>query len=59
MPAFKSTTGSNYQFIYEFTVTTQPMTWMKCEGWPHHKGLRPLVSSNSGVGYSFMSHKNR
>ena len=25
MPAFKSTTGSNYQFIYEFTVTTQPI----------------------------------
>ena len=50
MPAFKSTTGNNYQFIYEFTVTTQPMMWMKCEGWQHHKGLRPLLFSNSGVG---------
>ena len=29
-----------------------------CEGWPHHRGLRPLLISNSGVG-SFMSHKNQ
>ena len=50
MPAFKSTTRSSYQFIYEFTVTIQPMMWMKCEGWPHHKGLRPLLFSNSSVG---------
>ena len=26
--------------------------------WPHHRGVRPLLFSNSGVG-SFMSHKNR
>ena len=29
-----------------------------CEGWPQHRGLRPLVFSNSGVG-SFTSHKNQ
>ena len=29
-----------------------------CEGWPQHRGLRPLLFSNSGVG-SFTSHKNR
>ena len=28
------------------------------EGWPQHRGLRPLLFSNSGVG-SFTSHKNR
>ena len=28
------------------------------KGWPHHRGLRPLLFSNSGVG-SFTSHKNR
>ena len=27
-------------------------------GWPHHRGLRPLLFSNSGV-CSFTSHKNR
>ena len=28
------------------------------KGWPHHRGLRPLIFSNSDVG-SFTSHKNR
>ena len=28
------------------------------EGWPQHRGLRPLLFSNSGVG-SFTSHKNQ
>ena len=28
------------------------------KGWPHHRGLRPLLFSNSGVGY-FTSHENR
>ena len=28
------------------------------KGWPHHRGLRPLLFSNSGVG-SFTSHKNQ
>ena len=32
--------------------------WMMCEGWPQHRGLRPLLFSNSGVG-SFTSHKNQ
>ena len=27
-------------------------------GWPHHRGLRPLLFSNSDVG-SFTSHKNK
>ena len=31
--------------------------WLMCENWPHHRGLRPLLLSNSGVG-SFTSHKN-
>ena len=29
-----------------------------CRGWPHHRGLRPLLFSNSGVG-SLTSHLNR
>ena len=29
-----------------------------CEGWPQHRGLRPLLFSNSGMG-SFSSHKNQ
>ena len=29
-----------------------------CKGWPHHRGLRPLLFSNSDVG-SFTSHKNK
>ena len=28
------------------------------QGWPHHRGLRPLLFSNSDVG-SFTSHKNK
>ena len=39
-------------------LPTQPKMWMTCEGWPHHRGLRPLLFSNSGVG-SFTSHKNQ
>ena len=26
-----------------------PKTWMMCEGWPHHRGPRPLLFSNSAV----------
>ena len=29
-----------------------------CKGWPHHRGLRPLLFSNSDVGY-FTYHKNK
>ena len=29
-----------------------------CEAWPQHRGLRPLLFSNSGVG-SFTSHMNK
>ena len=29
-----------------------------CEGWPNHRGLRPLLFSNSSVG-SFTSHNNQ
>ena len=34
--------------------------WAYCthEGWPQHRGLRPLLFSNSGVG-SFTPHKNQ
>ena len=28
------------------------------KGWPHHRGLRPLLFSNSDVG-SFTFHKNK
>ena len=28
------------------------------KGWPHHRGLRPVLFSNSDVG-SFTSHKNK
>ena len=28
------------------------------KGWPHHRGLRPLLFSNSDVG-SFTSHENK
>ena len=38
------------------------IAWVTCaqpvKGWSHHKGLRPLVFSNSSVG-SFTSHKNQ
>ena len=39
-------------------LSVQPKMWMMCEGWPHHRGLRPLLFSNSGVG-SFTNHKNQ
>ena len=38
------------------TVPAQPMIWLMCEGWPQHRGLRPLLFSKSRVG-SFTSHK--
>ena len=38
------------------TVPAQPMIWLMCEGWPQHRGLRPLLFSKSCVG-SFTSHK--
>ena len=42
----------------ELTVPTQPMMWLVGEGWPPHRGLRPLLFWNSGVG-SFTSYKNQ
>ena len=36
---------------------THPPTYPR-KGWPHHRGLRPLLFSNSGVG-SFTTHKNQ
>ena len=53
--AYKGATGSRSQSIYELTVPTQPVM---CEGWPQHRGLRPLLFSNSGMG-SFTFHKNQ
>ena len=35
-----------------------PMRGATRKGWPHHRGVRPPLFSNSGVG-SFMCHKNR
>ena len=35
-----------------------PMRGATRKGWPHHRGVRPPLFSNSGVG-SFMSRKNR
>ena len=39
-------------------LSVQPKMWMMCEGWPHHRSLRPLLFSNRGVG-SFTYHKNQ
>ena len=36
------------------TRPTHDVNDVMCEGWPQHRGLRPLLFSNSGVG-SFMS----
>ena len=40
------------------THPTHDVNDVMCEGWPQHRGLRPLLFSNSGVG-SFTSHKNQ
>ena len=40
------------------THPTHDVNDVMCEGWPQHRGLRPLLFSNSGVG-SFTSHKNK
>ena len=40
------------------THPTHDVNDVMCEGWPHHRVLRPLLFSNSGVG-SFTSHKNQ
>ena len=40
------------------THPTHDMNDVMSEGWPQHRGLRPLLFSNSGVG-SFTYHKNQ
>ena len=40
------------------THPTHDVNDVMCEGWPQHRGLRPLLFSNSGVG-SFTSYKNQ
>ena len=40
------------------TNPTRDVNDVTCEGWPQHRGLRPLLFSNSGVG-SLTSHKNQ
>ena len=40
------------------THQTHDVNDVMCEGWPQHRGLRPLLFSNSGVG-SFTSYKNQ
>ena len=39
--------------VFAVTYFPQPV-----KGWPHHRGLGPLLFSNSGVG-SFTSRKNK
>ena len=42
------------------THLTHDVNDVMCVGWPHHRGLRPLLFSNSGVHVgSFMYHKNQ
>ena len=43
------------QVLCEVPSLSNPTT---CEGWPHHRGLWPLLFSNSDVD-SFTSHKNK
>ena len=57
--AYKGSSGSRLQSIYDLTAPTQPMWMMWCVKVDHNTGgLRPLLFSNSGVG-SFTSHKNQ
>ena len=58
MSAYKGATGSHSQFICELSVPTHDVNDVMSEDWPQHRGLRPLLFSNSGVG-SFTSHKNQ
>ena len=44
--------------VHLWSYCTHPTHDVMCEGWPQHRGLRPLLFSNSGVG-SFTSHKNQ
>lgn len=47
--------------VHLWAYYTQPahdVNDVMCVGWPQHRGLRPLLFSNSGVG-SFTSHKNQ
>ena len=55
LPAFLDTglpRGNGYKW------DSGPMRGATRKGWPHHRGVRPPLFSNSGVG-SFMSLKNR
>ena len=44
--------------VHELTVPNPTRDVTVCESWPHQRGLRPLLFSNSVVG-SFTSHKNQ
>ena len=47
--------------VHLWAYCTHPAHYVNdvmCEGWPQHRGLRPLLFSNSGVG-SFTSHENQ
>ena len=47
--------------VHLWTYCTHPVHDVNdviCVDWPQHRGLRPLLFSNSGVG-SFTSHKNQ
>ena len=45
-------------WVHLWAYCIQPTHNVMCVGWPQHRGLRPLLFSNSGVG-SFTSHKNK
>ena len=44
--------------VHLWSYCNHPNHDVMCVGWPQHRGLRPLLFSNSGVG-SFTSHKNK
>ena len=47
--------------VHLWAYCTHPAHYVNdvmCEGWPKHRGIRPLLFSNSGVG-SFTTQKNQ
>ena len=48
--------GGARGYPYNFIKITHPTQSRK--DWPHHRGLRPLLFYNNGVGFS-TSHKNQ
>ena len=49
--AYKGATGSALIPFLSLLYPSNPWCkWCRCEGWPHHRGLRPLLFSTSSVG---------